>query len=118
MFLAGNVAMVTCTKCGAENSAEARFCVNCGASIYAERKIVKREDTCFGERERHVEEGCFGLPQGGAIAGIIIGCFIVLLGLSILFGFDIGRWIGPAFLIIVGILIIIGILYQQSKRRR
>lgn len=97
--------MVTCTKCGAENEEGAQYCVNCGASFYPEKMSRRRE------------EECFGLPQGGAIAGIVFGAFIIIIGLSLAFGIDIGRWIGPFIMIVVGVLIVIGAIYGLGRKR-
>jgi len=109
--------MVYCAKCGAQNKDEAKFCINCGAALYPEKKIEKREETCFGEPEKRMEEGCFGLPYGGVIVGIVAGVFIILLGLAIAFGQDVGRWAGPFILIVVGLLIVAGALYGLRRRR-
>jgi len=107
--------MVTCTKCGTENVEGAKFCVNCGSSLYPKERREKEEETCFGP-ERHVEEECFGLPRGGAIAGIIFGVFIVILGLAMLLGHDIWQLIGPSAAVIVGILIIAGVAYRLRRK--
>jgi ribosomal protein L40E len=109
-------AMVTCTKCGAQNEEDAKFCVSCGAALDVRSK--KREDTCFGQPERRVEQECFGLPYGGAIIGIIIGTFIIIGGLSMLLGLDLGQYAGAFFVIVIGILIIAGALYGLSRRKR
>ena len=109
--------MVTCTKCGTKNEEDAKFCVNCGASLYPGERSEKQEDTCFGA-ERRMEEGCFGLPQGGAIAGIIFGAFIIIIGVSIGLGIDIGSVIGPSILVIIGVLIVAGTIYGLSRRRK
>ena len=110
--------MVTCSKCGTKNEEGARFCVNCGAALFPERERERRGDTCFGRPERRIEEECFGLPYGGAIVGVIFGIFIIILGLSVAFGVDIGRWIGPLILITIGSLIIVGIVYGLRRSQR
>ena len=110
--------MVTCTRCGTVNKDEARFCVNCGANLYAPVRTEKEGDTCFGGPERRGESECFGLPNGGAIAGVIIGVLIIFVGLGIFWGQDIGRIIGPAIVIIVGVLIVAGALYGMLSRKR
>jgi len=109
--------MVYCTKCGTNNAEDAKFCVKCGAALYPEKRRERREDTCFGpRREGRVEEECFGIPHGGAIVGIIFGAIIIFLGLAIVSGQDVGRWIWPLFLIIIGLLIIIGAIYGFRRR--
>ena len=107
--------MVYCTKCGTQNEEDTKFCVNCGAALHPEKKEEKRGDTCFGERR--AEEECFGLPYGGAIAGIIVGIFIIILGLAVALGQDIGRWTGPFVLLVIGVLIVAGALYKLSRRK-
>jgi len=110
--------MVYCPKCGAKNEEDAKYCVNCGAALYLEEKKEKRGGPCFGEPERRVEEECFGLPHGGAIAGAVFGVFIIIIGIAIAFGQDVGRLIGPFVLIVVGLLVILGAIYALRRRRQ
>ena len=73
--------MVYCTKCGTKNEDNAEVCVKCSQplNLPSDVKRTRRaESTCFRSRERHVEDECFGLPYGGAIAGIIFGFVIIL----------------------------------------
>jgi len=109
--------MVHCTKCGRQNEDGAKFCVNCGAKLSPEGLREKEEDECFGPRSREKEE-CFGLPYGGAIAGVVFGLFIVIIGFATLFEIDVGRFIGPLVVVIIGILIIAGAIYGLSRRPR
>jgi len=86
-------------------------------SVVVRRFILRREkeeETWFGP-ERRVEE-CFGLPHGGAIAGIIFGAFIIILGLAMFLGQDIWELIGPSAAIIIGILIVAGAIYRLSRK--
>jgi len=110
------MAMVTCTRCGTDNKEGAQFCVKCGSSLYLKERGEKREETCFGP-ERRTEEECFGLPRFGAIAGLVFGAFIILIGIALLTGQDIGQWIGPFALIVFGTLIVAGVIYSLSKRK-
>jgi len=111
--------MVYCPKCGTQNKEDAKFCVKCGAELSPEKRTEKREeDTCFGPREKRVEEECFGIPHGGAIAGIIFGAIIILIGMAIALGVqDVGRWIWPFILVVGGLLIIIGAIYGLRRRQ-
>ena len=115
------IRLVYCTKCGKENEEGATFCVNCGGSLYprerreTEEKQEKDED-CFGRGRR--EDECFGLPQGGAIAGLIVGTIIIIIGLGIYLGVDIWSYIGPFMIIIVGILIVMGTIYGLTRRQK
>lgn len=110
--------MVYCTKCGTKNEDDAEYCVKCGAPLYAPERVAREheEHTCFGRRERSVEEECFGLPYGGAIVGLIFGAIIILVGVAIVFEKDIGRLVGPFAIIIVGLLVIAGAIYALSRR--
>jgi len=110
------IAVVNCSKCGAKNADDAKFCVSCGATLYPERSRERREDECFGPRGP--QEECFGLPHGGAIAGIIIGLFIVILGLALFLGQNISQLIGPFVLMLIGALIVAGAIYGLSRRGR
>jgi amino acid transporter len=71
--------------------------------------------------ERRRKEGeCFGLPHGGAIAGIVIGALILLWGFMQLAQQQ--RWIEQGIsiwwivLIIIGVLMIAGAVYRASRR--
>ncbi len=108
--------MVSCAKCGALNEDAARFCVNCGASLSAEKRKKRAGEDCFGPQTEGEE--CFGLPYGGAIVGVVFGIFIVLIGISIFLGLDIGNMIWPMAIVILGILIIAGAIYGLSRRPR
>ncbi len=107
--------MTHCTKCGTKNEDGAKFCVNCGASLYPKTTREKRDDSCFGEKR--AEDECFGLPHGGAIAGIIIGMIIVLYGFTTLLGLEIGPLVGPIIAIIIGVLIVAGAIYALTRKR-
>jgi len=109
--------MVHCTKCGRQNEDSAKFCVNCGYELSPEKPKEREEDQCFGPRSREKEE-CFGLPYGGVIAGVVFGLFIVIIGFATLFEMDVGRFIGPLVVVIIGILIIAGAIYGLSRRPR
>jgi uncharacterized membrane protein YvbJ len=94
--------MVYCTKCGTENEENAETCKNCGASLSPTAYRYRRrdwdpEDACFGGRNR-------------TMWPIIIGAFLILLGLSSLLegtfwwaSFD-NLW--PLLIIAVGVLIV------------
>jgi hypothetical protein len=119
--------MVYCTKCGAQNDDDAANCSSCGASLSVSRREsrgweeeleTRAED--FGKRAenwgRNMEDECFGLPGGSSIIGILFGLAIILLGARELFGWRID--FGPFAIIVVGVLILAGALYQMNKRKR
>lgn len=107
--------MVTCSKCGAKNLDDARFCVSCGVSLYPVESERKRGSTCFGRSERRMDNECFGLPHGGAIAGIIFGFIIILIGLGNVFGWSLDM--GAFIIFIIGVLIVAGAIYGLSRKR-
>ena len=66
----------------------------------------------MGRRER---DECFGLPNRGAIAGIVFGILIIIWGLSTLFGWEINIM---AFIVIIfGALIAAGAIYSLTRKR-
>jgi hypothetical protein len=127
VFQVGVKVMVYCTQCGAENEEGASTCINCGVPLQASRAgnrgweeelEVRAEE--FGERAeqfgKRMERECFGLPDGNMIIGVLFGFAIILVGARELFGWNID--FGPFIAIVVGVLIIAGVLYNQSKGRR
>ena len=98
--------MVYCTKCGANNQEDAKHCAKCGAPLYAGESEGRR-------KERRDE--CFGLPHGGAIAGLIFGILVMLWGTRELFGWSID--FGPFMMIVIGLLIVGGAVYGLSRKR-
>ncbi len=107
--------MVYCPKCGTQNEDTAEYCVKCGASLqtgtYASRRYERRK----------MENECFGLPHGGAIAGLVIGVIILIWGISTL-AQHMG-WMQPGFdlwfivLIVFGVLMIAGAIYGITRRK-
>ena len=118
--------MVYCTKCGTKNEEGASHCAKCGANLEVSleerfERGVEEWGEQFGKR---TEEECFGLPHGGIIVGAIIGIIIIIVGLSFVPGLippDVREATEPLFwaiiIIVFGILIIAGALYQYSRRR-
>ena len=107
--------MTVCSKCGVKNQDDAKFCVNCGSSLSLVERVERHGDTCFGRQERPMRDECFGLPHGGAIAAMVFGLLIILLGLMNLFGWKID--IGAFVMIIFGALLVAGAIYGLTRRR-
>lgn len=115
--------MVYCTKCGAKNEENSKVCASCGQSLSPAEPQTKgkSDDECFGPR-RDMEEECFGLPRGGAVFTILIGLVVVVIGAAYLLGqyygwsVDVWQSFGPAMIIVIGILIVVGALYRAGKR--
>ena len=64
---------------------------------------------------RRERDDCFGLPNSGAIAGIVFGIIIVVGGLSLLFEWEIN--IMALITVIFGTLIVAGAIYKLTQRR-
>jgi len=106
--------MVYCIKCGTKNEDTALVCVHCGASLETGTQVSRRVE------RRRAESECFGLPHGGIVFGIVIGVIILLWG-----SFELAKqmkWITtipeiwPFFVIILGLLIVLGALYRLSRQ--
>lgn len=109
--------MVYCTKCGFKNEDDAKVCAKCGASLQLSRTERKysSNDECFGSRESRWEDECFGLHHSGAAAAMIFGVLIVIVGIAMLIGESIWRYIWPFLIMVFGLLIIIGTLYRRRR---
>jgi uncharacterized membrane protein YvbJ len=106
--------MVYCSKCGTQNPDNATNCSNCGAPLYT---VGKQYPGSEGEHYRRVEGECFGLPNGGAIVGLVIGIIIILVGigtfLQLTYSITLNFW--PLIIIIFGVLILLGALYGRRR---
>jgi hypothetical protein len=110
--------MVYCSKCGTQNPDAAKICSNCGAPLYT---VGERYQGSEREHYRRVEGECFGLPNGGMIAGVIFGIIIVIAGLGLFLqqsGYIGNFWdiLWPIIIVILGILILLGAIYGQRRR--
>lgn len=101
--------MVYCQKCGTKNEDEADFCASCGANLKTGTHVSRRHE------RRKTEQDCFGLPHGGAIAGIILGIIILFWGLTMMFSISIPFWY--IIIIIIGILMIVGAIYRATRSK-
>jgi len=94
--------MIYCTKCGAENKDDAKYCIKCGAPLGGERRE---------KEEREEREMCFGAPVPTSFWGIFIGAIIILWGLSMLLHIE--AW--PLIIIALGIMILISVLTRPRR---
>ena len=99
------VGLVYCVRCGAKNPDDAAVCAQCGKPLMG----IERG------RTRHEGEMCFGMPHHWG--SILVGLFIIVLGLSILFQ----NWVAfqyfwPLVLIFIGIAVLLGGFYRYSRR--
>lgn len=68
-----------------------------------------------------MEHECFGLPNGNAIVGAIVGVIVILVGLGLFLqasGYIVNFWnyFWPIVLIIIGVLIVIGVATGGHRR--
>ena len=107
--------MVYCQKCGTQNDDAAEFCVKCGASLQTGTSSSRRRE------RRKAEQECFGLPHGGAIAGIVFGVIILIWGITMLLqqtGIIAGTFeFWYIIIIVIGILIVAGAIYKVTQSR-
>ena len=107
--------MVYCPKCGTKNEDSATFCVKCGASLQT-GTVARR-----WAEGRRAEQECFGLPHGGAIAGIVFGVIVLIFGVFLLLQ-QAGVIVGASFpwfllAIIFGVLMVAGAIYTMSRSK-
>jgi uncharacterized membrane protein YvbJ len=101
-----------CRNCGAENEDDAEFCSKCGEPL----KEVSHDDRRRYRRSRgyyHRRAVCFGLPYGNLVGPLIAGAVLILIGLSLIYGFNFWQYIWNIILILVGILIILGVILNR-----
>lgn len=63
---------------------------------------------------RRERDDCFGLPNSGAIAGIVFGLIVVVWGLSLLFEWEIN--VMALIAVIFGTLLVAGAIYKLTQR--
>ncbi len=123
--------MTYCTKCGEKNTEDNKYCSKCGADLGLEEKSVEgrfeksieKSAEQFGERMekwgedmgKRAENECFGLPNSGAILGLLIGIIIIFVGLQQVLGWQID--FGPLATIIVGGIFVAGAIYGLIRRK-
>ncbi len=97
--------MVRWASFGIENTDDRKFYANCGASLSSITKSRRKK-----------EDECFGLPNSGAIAGIVFGLLIVIFGLSWVFGWEINYM--AYFVVVFGVLIVAGAIYKLARKKK
>ncbi len=109
--------MVYCSKCGTQNPDDAKVCSHCGAPLYTVGQNYPGSDR---EHYKRVEGECFGLPNGGMIAGLVFGIIIILVGLGLFLqssGYIENFWsvFWPIIIVIFGVLILAGAIYGRRR---
>ena len=108
--------MVYCSKCGTQNPENTATCSNCGAPIYT---VGQKYAGSERDHYRKVEGECFGLPNGGMIAGLVFGIIIIFVGLGLFLQttYDISlNFLWPLIIVIFGVLLLVGALYGQRRK--
>jgi len=118
--------MVHCPKCWSKNEEDAKYCAKCGAALTDSRSaraldsvdewgedIGKRAERWGEQFGKRMEDECFGLPNIGAAAGLIIGIIMILAGISWAIG---APWFWPWLIFVLGLLIIAGTVYGFNRR--
>lgn len=89
--------MVYCTKCGTQDLDDSANCSKCGAPLSASQP-----------HEPWAYRRSYSYHRHGSIWGIMIGLFILAIGVSSLLGWSFWDWLWPGFLILIGLAIIFG----------
>jgi len=103
--------MVYCSRCGTLNTDTTMTCSNCGAPLSgSENRPYSRI-----ERRRYYRENYGYSRGGGGIGLLIIGLFIILIGIAALAGFTaFWNYFWPIVLVLVGIwILILGLRYNR-----
>jgi hypothetical protein len=123
--------MVNCPKCSTKNDEAAVYCINCGAKLDRSKdeswdKHIEKWGENFGKRAekwgdnfgRRTDRGCFGLPHGGLVFGLLIGAIVILVGIfALLSGLESLRFFWPLLIVVFGLMIAAGALYSLTRRR-
>jgi uncharacterized membrane protein YvbJ len=107
--------MVYCTKCGTNNAEGTTVCVNCGAPLYG----TSAEGRSYWGHRQHAREYYGFYRRSGALATLIIGIVIVLIGFSFLLNetFNIRiPWLEIA-LILFGVWFIARAVIRMKRKR-
>ena len=126
--------MPQCPKCGTEVDEEMGFCPKCGAPLKAEQpreyrmerrrrekeekgeKHEKREKEEKTEKEEKHEKREYGFI--GPLVGGLILIFVGLLSYLQIAGYRVWEYAWAGFLILIGVLIIIGGVYAVTRASR
>lgn len=95
-------------KCGYKNADEATVCAQCGAPLYP------TPPQQISEYRRHEDE-CFGIPRFGSVIALIFGFILIIMGLNAFLPQQYRIEWGPLFLIIIGLLIVMGALLGRRR---
>ena len=123
--------MPYCKKCGFEVKEDMTFCPQCGASLkvsdtraterYRSEKSEKQEKQEKNEkREKSEQQEKYEKQEYGVIAPLIGGLILIFLGfifyLAVTGVFTL-RDIFPIFLVVVGVIVILGVIIAAIKAK-
>ena len=122
--------MAYCPKCGTKVEEEMAFCPKCGAPLKAEkprewreeRRAEKREKAEKAEKhEKKEKTEKYEKREFGVIGPLIGGLILIFLGLMFyleVIGYNVWEYGWAFFIIILGILIIVGTIYATRRYPR
>ncbi len=126
--------MPYCAKCGAEVSEDMAFCSRCGASLKGvpparyrsekEEKGEKQEKEEKGEKQEKEERGeaeKYEKRQFGFLGSLIGGLFLIFVGFMsylTVTGYAVSEVWWALFLVLIGVLIIIGAILATRRHPR
>ena len=85
------------------------LCAKCKEPLNGYQTVKRKR----GQKENE----CFGLPNGGAIGGLVLGLIIVLWGVTSVLEIDFGSYLWALIIIIFGTLMVAGALYSMNRKR-
>ena len=121
--------MSYCPNCGAEVVEGMTFCPKCGAPLkgapvtpprYGRERLERRRDEKAEKHEKQEKGEKHEKREHPFIGPLIGGLILVFLGvISYLqtIGYNVWMFIGPYFLIIIGLAVLLSALARMSRRR-
>lgn len=108
--------MVYCTRCGNQNPDTAINCSNCGAPLYSGEA---RPYNPQYENRRYYREEYRHKSGGEGIGLLIVGLFIVVIGLAAITGFTLfWTYFWPLVIILIGVWVIFVGLRRNRRYRQ
>ena len=122
--------MVYCPNCGAQVDEDMTFCSKCGAPLKAVKpetlteprreRFERRRDEKAEKQEKQEKGEKYEKREHGFIGSLIGGSILIFLGLMSylqILGYNVWKYTGAFFFIIIGLVIIISILARMARRR-
>jgi divalent metal cation (Fe/Co/Zn/Cd) transporter len=109
----GDFKLVYCINCGTFNADKVTNCSDCSAPLFS------KENIRFSRQQRQrYEYGYQSRRSGGGLGLLIVGLFIIIIGIIVLTDFTLfWRYFWPIVLVLIGIwIIVIGL--RRNRRYR